>query len=105
MHELNKSRYLSRILRTDPGELWHIASHALATLRFRYLKRCVGRGTVVEEGATIRNTIVWPNGRIAQAAVLDGPILGRNCHIGRNVTLSSEAVIGDRTAITDYTRL
>jgi NDP-sugar pyrophosphorylase family protein len=65
----------------------------------------IGRGTVVEEGATIRNTIVWPNGRIAQAAVLDGPILGRNCHIGRNVTLSSEAVIGDRTAITDYTRL
>ncbi len=65
----------------------------------------IGRGTVVEEGATIRNTIVWPNGRIAQAAVLDGPILGRNCHIGRNVTLSSEAVVGDRTAITDYTRL
>jgi NDP-sugar pyrophosphorylase family protein len=65
----------------------------------------IGRGTVVEEGAAIRNTIVWPNGRIAQGAVLDGPILGRNCHIGRNVTLSSQAVIGDRTAITDYTRL
>ncbi len=65
----------------------------------------IGRGTVVEESAEVRNAIVWPNARIGQSAVLDGPVLGRNCHIGRNVTIEGHAVIGDKTAITDYTKL
>ncbi|MCC7031758.1 MAG: NDP-sugar synthase [Acidobacteria bacterium] len=63
----------------------------------------VGRGVVVEEGAELRNVIVWPNTRIGPNAALDGPILGRNCHIGRNVSLAGPLVIGDKTALTDYT--
>jgi NDP-sugar pyrophosphorylase family protein len=63
----------------------------------------LGRGVVVEDGAVLRNVIVWPNTRIGPNAVLDGPILGRNCHIGRNVTITGPSVIGDKTALTDYT--
>jgi mannose-1-phosphate guanylyltransferase len=63
----------------------------------------VGRGVVVEDGAELRNAIVWPNTRIGQNAVLDGPILGRGCHIGRNVTMIGPSVIGDKTALTDHT--
>lgn len=63
----------------------------------------VGRGVVVEEGAELRNVIVWPNTRTGPNAALDGPILGRNCHIGRNVSLAGPLVIGDKTALTDYT--
>jgi NDP-sugar pyrophosphorylase family protein len=65
----------------------------------------LGRGVVVEDGARLRNTIVWPNTRIGQNAVIDGPVLGRNCHIGRNVTIAGSAVLGDKTALTDYTQL
>ena len=51
----------------------------------------------------LRNTILWPNTRIGQNAVLDGPIIGRNCHIGRNVSIKCSAVLGDKTTLTDYT--
>jgi NDP-sugar pyrophosphorylase family protein len=65
----------------------------------------IGRGTIVEEGAQVRHAIVWPNARIGQASVIDGPIVGRNCHIGRNVMLAGPAVLGDKTVLTDYTHL
>jgi NDP-sugar pyrophosphorylase family protein len=65
----------------------------------------LGRGVIVEDGARLTNTIVWPNTRIGQNAVIDGPILGRNCHIGRNVSITGTAVLGDKTTLTDYTHL
>jgi NDP-sugar pyrophosphorylase family protein len=63
----------------------------------------LGRGVIVEEAADLRDTIVWPNTRIGQAAVVHGPIVGRNCHIGRNASLKGRAVLGDKTLLTDYT--
>ena len=48
---------------------------------------------------------MWPNTRIGQGAVVHGPIIGRNCHIGRNTVVKSTAVIGDKTQLTDYTTL
>jgi mannose-1-phosphate guanylyltransferase len=65
----------------------------------------IGRGVVVEEGASVKNSIIWPNTRIGQHAALDGAIVGRNCHIGRNVTLGGRAVLGDKTVLTDYTKV
>ncbi len=65
----------------------------------------VGRGAVIEEDAEVTNTIIWPNTRVGQHAVLDGAILGRNCHIGRNVVLERASVLGDKTVLTDYTRI
>jgi NDP-sugar pyrophosphorylase family protein len=62
----------------------------------------IGRHTHIEEGAVVDGAIVWPNGWIGAEAVLHGTILGRNCHIGRNATLRAPAVLGDKTAITDY---
>jgi len=63
----------------------------------------IGRGVVVEEGALVRHSIVWSNTRIGQHAEIDGPILGRSCHIGRNVVMTGPAVYGDKTVLTDYT--
>jgi NDP-sugar pyrophosphorylase family protein len=65
----------------------------------------LGRGVQVEDGADLQDTTVWPNTRIGQAAVVHGPIVGRNCHIGRNAVLNSRAVLGDKTLLTDYTSL
>ena len=65
----------------------------------------IGRQTHVEEGATIEDTIVWPNGWIGPDAALRGSILGRNCHVGRSAVIESPVVLGDKTAITDYSRL
>ena len=63
----------------------------------------IGRSVLVEEDADLRDTIIWPNSRIGQDAVVHGPIIGRNCHIGRNAVLKRQAVIGDKSQLTDFT--
>jgi mannose-1-phosphate guanylyltransferase len=65
----------------------------------------IGRQTHVEEAATIEGAIVWPNGWIGREATVRGAILGRNCHIGRNASIESPVVLGDKTVITDFSRL
>ena len=65
----------------------------------------IGRGVVVEEEAHVASSIIWPNTRIGQHASVQGAILARNCHIGRNVTVSGAAVLGDKTALTEFTRI
>jgi NDP-sugar pyrophosphorylase family protein len=65
----------------------------------------IGRQTHVDEAAVIDGAIVWSNGWIGREAVVRGSILGRNCHVGRNAILESPVVLGDKTVITDYSRL
>ena len=65
----------------------------------------LGRGVIVEEAAELQDTIVWPNTRIGPSAVVQGPIIGRSCHIGRNASVKSRAVLGDKTLLTDFTSL
>jgi NDP-sugar pyrophosphorylase family protein len=65
----------------------------------------LGRGTLVEEDAELGDTIVWPNSRIGQGAVVHGPIIGRNCHVGRSAVLKGRSILGDKTLLTDYTTI
>jgi NDP-sugar pyrophosphorylase family protein len=65
----------------------------------------LGRGALVEEDADLADTIIWPNTRIGQGAVVHGPIVGRNCHIGRSAVLKGRSVLGDKTLLTDYTTI
>jgi NDP-sugar pyrophosphorylase family protein len=65
----------------------------------------VGRQTHVDEGAVLEGSIVWANGWIGREAHVSGAILGRNCHIGRNAIIETPVVLGDKTVITDYSRL
>ena len=65
----------------------------------------IGRNVVVEEEAEVTSSIIWPNTRIGQHAIVDGAILARNCHIARNVTLRGQAVLGDKTLLTEYSRM
>ena len=65
----------------------------------------IGRQTHVEEGAVVDGSIIWPNGWIGPDAHVKGSILGRNCHVGRSAVIESPAVLGDKTAITDYSKV
>jgi NDP-sugar pyrophosphorylase family protein len=65
----------------------------------------IGRQTHVEDSAVIDGSIIWPNGWIGPEAVLRGSIVGRHCHVGRNAMVESPAVFGDKTVITDYSRV
>jgi NDP-sugar pyrophosphorylase family protein len=65
----------------------------------------IGRNVVVEEEAHVGNCIIWPNTRIGEHAHVEGGILARNCLVGRNVTVRGNVVLGDKTALTEYTRI
>src|SRR5213078_3008801 len=62
----------------------------------------LGRQCHVEEHAIVQHAIVWANSRISQEAIVRGSILGRHCHIGRNATIEHGVVLGDKSAVTDY---
>ncbi len=65
----------------------------------------LGRQCQVEEDARIDGAIVWQNGRIGRDAVIERAVLGRNCHIGRSASVGAGAVLGDKSSLTDYTRV
>jgi len=65
----------------------------------------IGRQTHVEEGAVIDGSIIWPNGWIGPDAAVHGSILGRNCHVGRSVSVVTPSVLGDKTVLTDYSKV
>jgi NDP-sugar pyrophosphorylase family protein len=65
----------------------------------------IGRQAHVEEGAEIRGALVWPGSWIGREAVVRDAILGRNCHVGRNASVGAGVVLGDKSVVTDYTRV
>lgn len=65
----------------------------------------IGRECQIEEEARISGSIIWAATRIGRDAEVTGAILGRRCHVGRNATIREGAVLGDKTAVTDYSRL
>jgi NDP-sugar pyrophosphorylase family protein len=65
----------------------------------------IGRQCHIEEHAVIENAIVWANSRISQEAAVRRSIVGRHCHIGRSATVENGVVLGDKSVLTDYSRL
>src|SRR5215471_6850467 len=65
----------------------------------------VGRQSHVEEHAVVDRAIVWANNRISQEATVRRSILGRHCHIGRSASVEDGVVLGDKSVVTDYSRL
>ena len=66
----------------------------------------LGRGV---DGRGIRRACRTPScGRTrasARTRSCTGPIIGRNCHIGRNAVLKGRALLGDKTQLTDFTSI
>lgn len=71
----------------------------------RILNSVLGAGVHVEEHSIIEDSVIWPHTRIAGSVEIRNAIVGRGCHIGRNVTVRPGTVLGDKTLLTDYTRV
>jgi NDP-sugar pyrophosphorylase family protein len=65
----------------------------------------IGRNAHIEEHAVVERSIVWANSWISQDAVVRQAIVGRHCHIGRSATVDRDAVLGDKSVVTDFSRL
>jgi NDP-sugar pyrophosphorylase family protein len=65
----------------------------------------IGPGVHIEEKAVIENSVIWAHSRISSSAEISSAIVGRSCHIGRNAIVSTGVVLGDKTTLTDYTKV
>lgn len=65
----------------------------------------IGPGVQIEEKAVVADSVIWAHTRVSAAAELRSTIIGRSCHIGRNAVVSPGTVLGDKTTLTDYTRV
>jgi len=65
----------------------------------------IGRQCHIEEHAIVERSILWANTRIGQEATVRRAILGRQCHVGRSASVEDGVVLGDKSVITDFSRI
>jgi UDP-2-acetamido-3-amino-2,3-dideoxy-glucuronate N-acetyltransferase len=95
MYTLDKVGYLLKVIKSDPFELLRLFSIGLNTARYRYLQRCVGKGTIVGRHTEIINA---SRVRIGRGCLLQDVIYIRAGIEGR-------IVIGDRAALNSFCRI
>lgn len=95
MYTLDRYGYLLHVIKRNPSEVLRLISIAVATAKYRYLKRCVGKGTIVEPRTQIINTA---NVRIGNDVLLkEGTYLRAGAE--------GKITIGDRAALNCFCRL
>jgi NDP-sugar pyrophosphorylase family protein len=65
----------------------------------------VGRHCYIEEHASVERAIIWADTRVSQEAIVRDSVLGRSCHVGRCAIVDNGAVVGDKSVLTDYSKL
>ena len=89
----------------DRGALLHRRRRRRQGRRAHRPYSVIGRQCHIEEHAQIDDAVVWANCRISQEAIVRHSIVGRHCHIGRSALVEDGAVLGDKSVVTDYSRL
>ena len=62
----------------------------------------LGEGCRVEEGAFIKDSVIWSETRILPNARIERAIVGRQCHIGEGARLRPGTVLGDKSIVSDF---
>jgi NDP-sugar pyrophosphorylase family protein len=65
----------------------------------------LGANCRIEEGATVGDSVLWANVRVGEDARVRGALVGRSAHIGHHSVVDRGVVLGDKSVITDYSRI
>lgn len=65
----------------------------------------IGRQCHIGEAADVEGVVLWPNTWVDSEARLRNTVAGRHCHFGRNVDIGSDAMYGDKSVVTDFSRV
>lgn len=65
----------------------------------------IGPGVHLEEKAVVEDSVIWGHTRISSGAEIRGAVIGRSCHVGRNARVTEGSVLGDKTSLSDYTKV
>ena len=89
---------------SEIDELSMIADDCTIKPGVEIINSVLGQGCYIEERARIENSVIWSHTRIGTAAQIKNAIIGRGCHVGRSTIVGPDAVLGDKTSLTDYTK-
>jgi NDP-sugar pyrophosphorylase family protein len=89
--------------RSEVDHLSVIAEGCVIKAGSRIINSVIGKGVLIEEHSTVENSVIWPHTRVLTAAEVRNSVVGRGCHIGRSCIVEN-AMLGDKTSLTDYTR-
>jgi len=62
----------------------------------------IGSNAVVEEGASIKRTIIWEKAYIGRNAALRGAVICKGARVDHNVSIYEGAVIGDDSEVKEF---
>src|SRR4029453_6186052 len=65
----------------------------------------VGHECHIEEQSVIDQAILWANTSVRQEAGVRRSTFRRQCHTGRSASIENGVVLGDKSVITDYSKL
>jgi NDP-sugar pyrophosphorylase family protein len=80
-----------------------IANNAVIKSGARILPYSViGPRCHIDKDVVIEDTILWADSQIDQGAIVQGAILGQQCHIMANTRIKPQTVIGSASTLTSY---
>ena len=65
----------------------------------------IGRHCHIEEHASVERSIVWADTRVSQEAIVRDSLLGRTATSAATPLVEHGAVLGDKSVVTDFSRL
>jgi len=65
----------------------------------------LGSNCRVEEGASVGNCVLWSGVRVGADARVRSALIGRSAHVGHDSIVDGGAVLGDKSVLTDYSRI
>ena len=61
-------------------------------------------GVRIGRGASVRDSVLWAGVEVGEGARVEGALLGQAVRVGRNAAVPAGAVLGEGTAISDFSR-
>ena len=52
---IDAANYILTVLKNNPTELWEVVASTVVTLKYRFIKRCAGKGTIIRRKTRIIN--------------------------------------------------
>lgn len=82
-----------------------LADDCIVKPNVRIVNSVIGPGVHIEEKAVVENSVIWSHTRVSSGAEIYNAVIGRSCHIGRNVAVGNGTVLGDKASLPDYSRV
>jgi mannose-1-phosphate guanylyltransferase len=71
----------------------------------KILNSIIGKGVLIEEKSIIENSVIWAHTKIAGSSHVENAVIGKSCYVGKHCTIRNGSVLGDKTSVTDYSKI